>query len=402
MNAAETEAALPTLRLLTCGSVDDGKSTLIGRLLYEKKLIFDDQLSALERDSKKFGTTGDDDRLRAAGRRARSRARAGHHHRRRLSLLRHRAALVHRRRYAGPRAIYPQHGDRRLQRRPRDRARRRAQGAADADPSPFDHHIAARRAPRRARGQQDRSRRLQRDGLSPRSSADYRKFAETARLPLADRAADLGPLRRQCLVAQRDARPGTQGRHLLDHLETIEVEEDRRSAPFRLPVQWINRPHLDFRGFAGTIPSGRVARGDRSWSPDSGPQTTVERILVGDRGEVESRRSGRRGHADARRRDRHRARRRARRSPTSRPEVADQFTAHLIWMSADAMLPGRSYLLKIGATHDARLESPSSSTASTSTISTSWRRSISISTRSASATSRRPCRSPSTPIATIA
>src|SRR5271168_2758792 len=59
MSVAETEAALPTLRLLTCGSVDDGKSTLIGRLLYEKKLIFDDQLSALERDSKKFGTTGD-------------------------------------------------------------------------------------------------------------------------------------------------------------------------------------------------------------------------------------------------------------------------------------------------------------------------------------------------------
>src|SRR5271168_4241481 len=60
MSVAETEAALPTLRLLTCGSVDDGKSTLIGRLLYEKKLIFDDQLSALERDSKKFGTTGDE------------------------------------------------------------------------------------------------------------------------------------------------------------------------------------------------------------------------------------------------------------------------------------------------------------------------------------------------------
>ena len=155
-----SQTALPTLRLLTCGSVDDGKSTLIGRLLYEKKLIFDDQLAALERDSKKFGTTGDDIDFALLGRRARSRARAGHHHRRRLSLLRHRPALVHRRRHARPRAIYPQHGDRRVQRRSRDHARRRAQGAADADPSPFDHRVAARRPPRRARGQQDRPRRL--------------------------------------------------------------------------------------------------------------------------------------------------------------------------------------------------------------------------------------------------
>ena len=102
MNAPLRVSALPTLRVLTCGSVDDGKSTLIGRLLYEKKLIFDDQLSALEKDSKKFGTTERRDRLRAARRRARGRTRAGHHHRCRLSLFRHRSALLHRRRHARP------------------------------------------------------------------------------------------------------------------------------------------------------------------------------------------------------------------------------------------------------------------------------------------------------------
>ena len=169
MNVAVDPAALPTLRLLTCGSVDDGKSTLIGRMLYEKKLIFDDQLSTLKRDSKKFGTTGEDDRLRAPGRRARGRTRAGHHHRRRLSVFRHRQALVHRRRYARPRAIHPQHGDGRLQRRSRDRAGRCSQGAAHADPSPFDHRVAARRAPCRARGQQDRPCRLQRKQSFARS-----------------------------------------------------------------------------------------------------------------------------------------------------------------------------------------------------------------------------------------
>ena len=136
--AAEEHASL--LRFITCGSVDDGKSTLIGRLLYESKLIFEDQLAALEADSASgSGTQGGATRFRAAGRRARGRARAGHHHRRRLSLLRHRAAQVHRRRYAGPRAIYPQHGDRRLDRRPRRHPDRRPQGRAHPDPAPQLH-----------------------------------------------------------------------------------------------------------------------------------------------------------------------------------------------------------------------------------------------------------------------
>ena len=105
------------LRFITCGSVDDGKSTLIGRLLYDSKQIFDDQLASLEADSKKRRDAGQELDFALARRRALRRARAGHHDRRRLSLLRDRQAQVHRRRHAGARAIYPQHGHRRVDRR---------------------------------------------------------------------------------------------------------------------------------------------------------------------------------------------------------------------------------------------------------------------------------------------
>ena len=123
------------LRFITCGSVDDGKSTLIGRLLYDTRQIFDDQMASLEADSKRVGTQGAGGRFRAARRRALRRARAGHHDRRRLPLLRDRQAQVHRRRHAGARAIYPQHGHRRLDRRRRGAAGRCAQGRADPDPA---------------------------------------------------------------------------------------------------------------------------------------------------------------------------------------------------------------------------------------------------------------------------
>ena len=121
------------LRFITCGSVDDGKSTLIGRLLYDSKMLFEDQLAALESDSRKAARTAAA-RFRLARRRPRRRARAGHHHRRRLPLLRDRHAQVHRRRHARPRAIYPQHGDRRLDRRSRGDPDRCAQGRARPRP----------------------------------------------------------------------------------------------------------------------------------------------------------------------------------------------------------------------------------------------------------------------------
>ena len=129
------QEAKELLRFITCGSVDDGKSTLIGRLLYDSKQIFDDQLARARGRQQARRHAGRGDRFRAAGRRPLRRARAGHHDRRRLPLLRDRQAQVHRRRHAGPRAIYAQHGDRRLDRRPRGAPGRRAQGRADPDPA---------------------------------------------------------------------------------------------------------------------------------------------------------------------------------------------------------------------------------------------------------------------------
>lgn len=115
------------LRFITCGSVDDGKSTLIGRLLYDSKMIFEDQLAALEADSRRVGTQGQeiDFALLVDGLAA---EREQDHDRRRLSLLHHRKAQVHRRRHAGARTIYAQHGHRRFYRRPRGHPDRRAQG----------------------------------------------------------------------------------------------------------------------------------------------------------------------------------------------------------------------------------------------------------------------------------
>ena len=122
------------LRFITCGSVDDGKSTLIGRLLYDSKLVFEDHLAALESDSKKVGTQGGelDFALLVDG--SRGRTRAGHHDRRRLPVLLDREAQVHRGRHTGPRAVHPQHGDRSVDRGSRGDPDRRPQRRPHADP----------------------------------------------------------------------------------------------------------------------------------------------------------------------------------------------------------------------------------------------------------------------------
>ena len=185
------------LRFLTCGSVDDGKSTLIGRLLYDSKLLFEDQLAALEKDSQEARHHRRRYRFRAAGRRPGGRARAGHHHRRRLSLLRHRQAQIHRRRHARPRAVHPQHGDRRLELRPRRHPDRCAQGRADADAAPRLHRLAARHPPRRAGGQQDRPGRISRRRCSSTSSRTSRPSRSDLGFTTHAADPDVGALRRQ-------------------------------------------------------------------------------------------------------------------------------------------------------------------------------------------------------------
>ena len=203
------------LRFITCGSVDDGKSTLIGRLLYDSKLIFEDQLAALEADSKKVGTQGGEHRLRAPGRRPRRRARAGHHHRRRLPVLRHRQAQVHRRRHARPRAVHPQHGHRRLDRRPRGHPDRRAQGRADPDPPPQLPRLAARHPPRRA-GVNKMDLVDYSQEVFDAIVADYRAFAAEIGIERRHRHPVSALQGDNIIEPQRRTRPGTTGPTLIE------------------------------------------------------------------------------------------------------------------------------------------------------------------------------------------
>jgi bifunctional enzyme CysN/CysC len=345
MNEAFRASALPTLRLLTCGSVDDGKSTLIGRLLFEKKLIFDDQLSALERDSKKFGTTEDDidfallvDGLEAEREQGITIDVAY-----RYFATFARSFIV---------ADTPGH---------EQYTRNMATGASNADlaivlvdarkgllTQTFRHSIIASLLG--IRHIVLAVNKIDLVGFDEKIFRDiviaYRKFAEPLgfqslfAVPISARYGD-----NVSSVSERTS--WFEGAHLLDYLERIEVEDDRRAAPFRLPAQWINRPHLDFRGIAGTIASGRVEKGQGIVVASSGRQSRVAKLFVAD-SEVESAEAGDAvtvtlaDELDIARGD-------VLSHPENRPEVADQFTAHVLWMSAEPMLPGRSYLMKIGA-----------------------------------------------------
>jgi len=337
--------SLPTLRFLTCGSVDDGKSTLIGRLLYEQKLIFDDQLSALEKDSKKHGTTGPDidfallvDGLEAEREQGITIDVAY-----RYFATEKRSFIV---------ADTPGH---------EQYTRNMATGASNADLAIL--LVDARK------GLLAQTRRhslivsllgirhvvlaINKIDLVDFSQqafdaivAAYREFAE----PLGFKTLQPIPLsaRYGDNVSSRSKRtPWWQGPTLLAHLEAQDVEEERVSAPFRLAVQWVNRPNLDFRGYAGTVAGGRVSVGDEIVVANSGRTSKVKSLYVADR-QAETAEAGEAvtvtlaDELDIARGD-------VLCLPQARPEVADQFTAHVIWMSADPMLPGRSYLLKIGA-----------------------------------------------------
>jgi len=141
--------------------------------------------------------------------------------------------------------------------------------------------------------------------------------------------------------------PWYAGPTLVEHLETIDVVSDTAAKPFRFPVQWVNRPNLDFRGFSGTIASGRVRPGDRVTIAESGRETSVARIVTYD-GDLAEAVAGQAvtltltDEVDVARGDLLAA-------PSARPEVADQFAAHVLWMGDEPLFPGRPYLMKIGA-----------------------------------------------------
>src|SRR5262245_59490534 len=270
----------PTLRFLTCGSVDDGKSTLIGRLLYERNLIYDDHLAALERDSRKHGTTGDDidfallvDGLEAEREQGITIDAAY-----RYFATDRRSFIV---------ADCPGH---------EQYTRNMATGASNADLAVL--LVDARK------GLLTQTRRhativsllgIRHIVLAVNKMDLVRFDAEIFDgivRAFAEAAASLGfhsvqPVPVSARFGDNVCSPSAntpwyRGPTLLEHLETIEVEADLAERPMRFPVQLVNRPNLDFRGIAGTLASGRIAVGDEIVVADSGRATTIARIVTMD------------------------------------------------------------------------------------------------------------------------
>ena len=332
------------LRFLTCGSVDDGKSTLIGRLLYDTKLILEDQLVTLERDSRKHGTTGDDidfallvDGLEAEREQGITIDVAY-----RFFATPNRAFIV---------ADTPGH---------EQYTRNMATGASNSDAAVIlidarkgvltqtrrhsyicsllgiRHVMLAVNKIDLVDYSGERFHHIVADYLAFAASLD---FASITPIPLSARFGEN-------VTRRSEHMRWFDGPTLLEHLEGLSVEEDLEARPFRFPVQWVNRPNLDFRGFSGTVASGTVRPGDRVVAAASGKEATLTRIVTAD-GDLPFARPGdavtltlsdeidvARGDVLARAED--------------RPEVVDQFAAHVLWMAEDAMLPGRSYLMRIG------------------------------------------------------
>ena len=335
----------PLLRFITCGSVDDGKSTLIGRLLHDSKRLFDDQLAALSADSKRHGTQGEriDYALLLDG-------LAAEREQGITIDVAYRYFDTDRRKFIV--ADCPGH---------EQYTRNMATGASTADLAVV--LVDARK------GLLTQTRRhsyivsllgiprvvlaVNKMDLVGYDRAVFDAIAEGYRAL----AAQLGIAQVQCiplsalegdnLIARSPATPWYDGPVLLEYLETVTVDGVDAASGLRLPVQWVNRPNQNFRGFAGTIAAGAVSPGDAVVVLPSGRRSSVARVLDPN-GDVPSARAGQavtltladeidisRGDVIA--------------AAGDPPQVADQFAAHVLWMDDAALLPGRPYWLKIGA-----------------------------------------------------
>ncbi len=331
------------LRFLTCGSVDDGKSTLIGRMLYDGGLVLDDHLAALAADSRKHGTTGDslDFALLVDG----------------LQAEREQGITIDvaYRYFSTPKRKFivadtPGH---------EQYTRNMATGASVSDLAVVlvdagkgiltqtrrhvaiiglmgvGHVVLAVNKMDLAEFSEARFHEI---------SADFRETAKRhgienlTAVPVVARDGDN-------LVGKSSRMPWYEGPTLLDHLEAVEISSSAASS-MRLPVQWVSRPNREFRGYCGTIAGGSIGRGDGVRVLPSGRTSTVKRVLVGDR-DVERAVAGEaitvlladeldisRGDVIA--------------APDTALRVADQLAAHIVWMSEQPLLPGRPYLVKCG------------------------------------------------------
>jgi bifunctional enzyme CysN/CysC len=333
------------LRFITCGSVDDGKSTLIGRLLYESHLVFEDHLAALAADSAKVGTQGGDldfalllDGL-AAEREQGITIDVAY----RFFSTEHRKFIV---------ADTPGH---------EQYTRNMVTGASTADVAVI--LVDARK------GVLTQTRRhsflvsllgIRRVVVAVNKMdlvdwshevfdaivQEYRDFA--GRIGLEEMTfIPLSALKGDNVVAPSEHTHWYHGPTLLGYLETVAVDDDTADGPFRMPVQWVNRPNLDFRGFCGRIVGGSIRPGDPVRVLPAGTTSTVARIVTMD-GDLDEAIAGQSvtitltDEIDASRGD-------VICAGDAPAEVADQFEAHVVWMHEDAMLPGRPYLMKIGA-----------------------------------------------------
>jgi bifunctional enzyme CysN/CysC len=333
------------LRFITCGSVDDGKSTLIGRLLYETQQLFDDQLAALEADSKRHGTQGDaiDFALLVDG----------------LSAEREQGITIDvaYRYFASEKRKFivadtPGH---------EQYTRNMVTGASTADlavllvdarkgvltqtrrHSYLGHLVGIRRFVLAVNKMDlvDYDR-----GTFERICADYGTFAE--RIGIEDwLAIPVSGLAGNNVVSRSEATAWYEGPSLLEHLDALPLDTTADvQKPLRMAVQWVNRPNQDFRGFAGQIASGSVASGDEVRILPSGRLTRVARIVTAD-GDLEQASAGQSvtltfsDEVDCSRGD-------VIAVASNPPEAADQFEATIVWMDENELLPGRGYWLKIG------------------------------------------------------
>ena len=335
----------PLLRFITCGSVDDGKSTLIGRLLYDSKRLFDDQLATLASDSRRHGTQGDgiDYALLLDG-------LAAEREQGITIDVAYRYFDTDARKYIV--ADCPGH---------EQYTRNMATGASTADVAVV--LVDARK------GLLTQTRRhsyiisllgirhvvlaVNKMDLAgydaevfARIVQDYQALA--TQLGIAQvQAIPLSALEGQNLSTRSALTPWYDGPSLLEHLDTLTLEDRDVASGLRLPVQWVNRPNQDFRGFAGTVAAGQVRAGDAVVVLPSARRSTVKQVLGPD-GPLEFASAGQAvtltlaDEVDVSRGD-------VIAAAGDPPEVADQFAAHVLWMDDAALLPGRPYWLQIGS-----------------------------------------------------
>lgn len=331
------------LRFITCGSVDDGKSTLIGRMLYESQMLFDDQLSALKNDSKKLGTQGDEiDFALLVDGLAAEREQG-------ITIdVAYRFFSTDKRKYIV--ADTPGH---------EEYTRNMATGASTADVAIIliDAKQGVLTQTRRHSfivsmvgvkkvllavnklDLVDYSEDVYREIVS-----DYSDFAESALDIQSITAVPISALLGDNVVERSENTPWYNGETIMQYLENIEVQNQRKQAAFRMPVQWVNRPNPNFRGFSGLIASGETKIGDKVRLHPGGKESTIESIVTWE-GELQQASAGQsvtitlNDEIDVSRGD-------IIATPTDPCGESDQFQSRILWMSADAMIPGRQYIFK--------------------------------------------------------